>query len=88
MTTEKYRPSNGTEGEGFISAWCCKCERDINDDCPIVAATFCYDVDDPEYPKEWVRDKSGPRCSAFVPLGEPVPTARCSQTQDMFGGDA
>jgi len=25
---EKYRPSNGTEGDCYFAAWCCKCQRD------------------------------------------------------------
>ena len=25
---EKYRPSNGTEGDCFFAGWCCKCQRD------------------------------------------------------------
>lgn len=85
MSIEKYRPSNGTEGEWFIGEWCCKCQCDENEDCRIVAATFIYDVDAPEYPAEWVEDESGPRCTEFVPLGEPLPTPRCTETQDMFG---
>ena len=24
----KYRPSNGTEGDMFLNAWCCHCARD------------------------------------------------------------
>lgn len=87
---ERYRPSNGTEGAFFIEAWCCKCERDRNQDCPIVAATFVYDVDDPEYPSEWCYDETAdplaaePKCTAFVQLGDPLPTPRCSNTPDLF----
>lgn len=63
---EKYRPSNGTEGDCFFAAWCCKCQRDKamregmdvdecddNERCDIIANTMCYDVEDEEYPKEW-----------------------------------
>lgn len=67
-----YRPSNRTEGEIFMSDWCVMCERDRahregdGDSCPIAAATMAFDVDDPEYPKEWRRDgPQGPRCTAF-----------------------
>jgi len=31
----------------------------------IVSDTFPYDVSDPRYPKEWVQDEQGPRCTAF-----------------------
>lgn len=65
MTTEPYRPSNGTEGEIFIDHFCCNCARDVlgvggdpetGIQCPILAASFAYSITDPEYPKEWVRD--------------------------------
>lgn len=91
----KYRPSNGTEGEGFISHFCCQCARsehlqpgagtDTMAGCPILDLTFIHDVEDPEYPAEWVRDAEGARCTAFVPEGEPLATPRCTRTIDMFG---
>lgn len=74
-----YRPSNGTEGEYFIEAHCCKCIKDRNHDCAILAATMAYTLDDPEYPKEWVRVDDGPMCTAYVPdTGQDpnTPTAR------------
>jgi len=93
-----YRPSNGTEGECFFSAWCRKCARDKAmsegknlDDCSepevcrIIADTFAYDVSDPNYPKEWIHDSRGfPSCTAFIPLGEAIPLQRCTRTLDMF----
>ena len=82
---EKFRPSNGTEGELFIDSWCFECQRDTNQDCPIVAATFAFDVTDPEYPSEWQYGPDGqPRCTAFIPIGDPLPTPRCERTEDMF----
>lgn len=95
MTAQPYRPSNGTEGEGFISHFCCNCARsdhlkeggeyDGLVGCDILGNTFSYDVDDPEYPPEWVQDESGARCTAYVPEGETLATPRCTQTVDMFG---
>lgn len=86
-SSQTYRPSNGTEGEGFISAWCCNCERDRHEDCTILAATFAYDVEDAEYPREWCFDRQGrPQCTAFVPEGQALPPPRCPDTLDMFGG--
>lgn len=91
-----YRPSSGTEGADFQDRWCCRCEMDAKfqanpdaaDGCPIVAATFVYDVTDPNYPKEWTYDKKGePCCTAFVPIGEPIPY-RCPDTPDLFGATA
>ena len=96
--SEKYRPSNGTEGHAFIEAFCCVCARsehlqkdarpDALPGCPILDLTFLHDVEEAEYPAEWISDESGPRCTAFVRDGEPVPTPRCTQTIDMFGESA
>ena len=79
--TRPYRPSNGTEGEGFMSCWCMECERDkafwdqTGEGCEIAARALIYNVGDPEYPTEWVEDdKDGPRCTAFVEISKPVPT--------------
>lgn len=60
----KYQPSNGTEGDWFEGEWCAQCAK-WNDGCDIHCLTLFYDVDSPEYPKEWVKDDSGPRCTAF-----------------------
>jgi hypothetical protein len=89
----KYRPSNGTEGDSFISHFCCNCARsdhnqpqsddDADVGCEILGDTFMLDVDDPAYPPQWIEDESGPRCTAFIQNGEAVPT-RCTQTADMF----
>lgn len=96
---EKYRPSNGTEGEFFFNAWCCQCARDKamregisidecddNERCDIIAMTFALDVDDPDYPQDWQFSKEGqPCCTAFIQAGEPIPAPRCEKTMDMFG---
>lgn len=104
MTDRKpYRPSNGTEGMSFISQWCGNCKRDRvangsveaddakdEDLCQIVAATFAHDIDDPEYPVEWIRDADGrPCCTAFEDSGDPdgVSVAmRDDRTGELFGG--
>ena len=97
--TVPYRPSNGTEGECFMDDWCQNCARDraLNgegdwDDeggwCPIIAKTFVYDVNDKEYPVEWIKDAGewpgNPRCTAFIPVGEPVPPAPGGYTLPLF----
>lgn len=73
---QKYRPSNGTEGMLFMEYWCFKCERDKHEDCPLLANTFAYDVNDPRYPEEWQypqgRIGEDPVCTEFIPLGDPV----------------
>ena len=95
---EKYRPSNGTEGECFFASWCFKCQRDKamregvdidecddNERCDIIANTMCFDVEDEEYPKEWQIGKDGqPCCTAFVPAGEAIPAPHDDLTIDMF----
>jgi len=71
--TKPYRPSNGTEGEFFMARFCYRCtwETDFrrdpgsNDGCSILAYTFAYDIDDPNYPEEWIEEAAGPRCLSF-----------------------
>lgn len=95
---EKYRPSNGTEGECFFESWCRHCQRDKamreganldecddTERCDIIANTFAYDVDDAEYPTEWQYGKDGqPCCTAFIPAGDQIPTQRCTKTLELF----
>lgn len=75
---EPYRPSNGSiEGAAFMARWCDRCEREAgyrrdpnkHDACRILVNTMAYSIGDPEYPREWVRDENGPRCTAFVSAG-------------------
>ena len=88
-----YRPSNGTEGGSFMCDWCCKCERDRKyqededkgEPCDILSRTFVFDIDDPEYPVEWIYKDGQPTCTAFIPAGDAVPAPRCTRTEDMFG---
>jgi hypothetical protein len=66
----KYRPSNGTEGAIFHDEWCytcCKCpiDQDAANQCKILAATFIFSVNDPEYPKQWVYIDGKPACTAY-----------------------
>ncbi len=99
MQTEiiKFRPSNGTEGELFITGWCGNCARDkscsegINIDdcaeeelCEIIGKTMRFSLDDPEYPEEWQFKGGFPVCTAFISAGEKIPCPRCSRTIDMF----
>lgn len=87
---DPYRPSNGTEGADFMDEWCNRCARDAAfredpdncDGCSIAAATFAFEIDHPEYPKEWITDEKGPRCTAFTT--DPTCPVRCSQTADLF----
>lgn len=71
--TEPYRPSCGSEGMDFMERWCAKCWRDAafqagdGDGCIIAANAIAWDIDDAEYPAEWIEDATGPRCTAFEP---------------------
>ena len=67
-----YRPSNGTEGMYFEAKFCERCAKnDPEKGCDIQARAFWHQIDDPEYPKEWIaRDKpqddlDDARCTAF-----------------------
>lgn len=69
--TMPYRPSSGTEGEMFQHHFCYRCDKygTDNDPCPIQGRALIFDVDDPDYPSEWVcddnDDETNPRCTAF-----------------------
>jgi len=95
---EKYRPSNGTEGELFFDAFCRQCQRDKamregidfvecddNERCDLIEATYGLYPDDPDYPAAWQYGKDGqPCCTDFIPAGEPIPVPRCDKTLELF----
>ena len=67
---KKYRPSNGTEGDIFMSRFCgCCIKHPINSDakrqCRILLKTFAYDLDDPKYPPQWLYKNGRPLCISF-----------------------
>lgn len=65
--SEPYRPSNGDAGDAFIAKFCEKCARDGEDNpCFILGRALGHNIDDPDYPPEWVQDEQGPRCTAFT----------------------
>lgn len=72
--SEKFQPSNGTEGCGFIETYCFNCIHEkfmhTNDHadkkCDILSRTMLYDVKEKEYPEEWTYDeKRNPICTEF-----------------------
>lgn len=80
-----YRPSNGTEGDGFMSRHCYQCKHDdggIGERvCEIIGNTMAYDIDEPEYPTEWRYGEDGrPTCTKFEPEG-------AQETTHTKGGD-
>ena len=73
--TTKYRPTNGSEGEWFMSLWCERCIKDRpSKPCSILGRALGMDIDDAGYPAEWVEDGDGPRCTAFADHKAPEPT--------------
>lgn len=67
-----------------MSHFCFQCARDTEDKpCEILGRSFAYGLYEPGYPKEWIEDDNGPRCTAFVQDGEEIPY-RCPHTMDMF----
>lgn len=65
---ERYRPSNGTEGDIFMDQFCRQCKHDDEEDnlCDIIALTMAYDVDEKEYPEEWQHGQDGePLCTKY-----------------------
>lgn len=93
-----YRPSNGTEGFGFMESWCSRCARDKEwsegkpyDDCSpeevcsIIGDTMAFGIDHPNYPQAWqYNNLDEPVCTAFVPAGAELASPRCPLTKDMF----
>lgn len=57
-----YQPSNGTEGSSFIDTYCMKCmhcdpDPEGKKQCMILCNSMAYDINDPEYPNEWIYDE-------------------------------
>lgn len=74
MENRRYRPSNGSEGDHFISFYCENCihekyihTMDEHDkQCDILIRSMFYDVADEEYPDEWTyTDQNVPVCTKF-----------------------
>lgn len=85
----KYRPSNGTDGECFMEKWCYQCALcNIGDEdkepCAILGNALFHSIDDKNYPEEWQYNAVGePVCTKFTTL-----TAedgyKCPDTIDLF----
>ena len=87
--TRPYRPSNGSEMDGFLEAFCFHCARDAafretnyegdgELGCQILAAIYRG-----EDQTECIEDEQGSRCTAFTT--DPTQPIRCDQTKDLFG---
>lgn len=64
---ERYRPSNATEGDAFIAQFCGRCHK--RPSCNIPRLTMRHQVEDPEYPTQWIAEGRTGRCTAFEPAG-------------------
>ena len=97
LAGQPYRPSNSSEGDAFQARWCEGCERDAAyrrrevvggweaEGCKILSSTMLLDVDDEEYPPEWVyNDRGVPVCLAFVAEGKTVPDPPDPRQLDLF----
>lgn len=67
---ELYQPSNGTEGDIFMSEFCFKCSKfphdsDAKNQCAIFGKSLIYDTKDKEYPHQWRIESGKPTCTAF-----------------------
>lgn len=60
----KYRPSNGSEAEIFMTEHCAKCL--LYDKCQIPNNAFWNDIDEPEYPPQWIYSEREPICTDFT----------------------
>lgn len=75
--TRGYRPSNGTEGDVFMSHWCFRCIKESG--CTILMGAMAG-----KNPKQWVREDDGPKCTSFSDHRRPT-NYRCKKTADLFG---
>jgi hypothetical protein len=81
-----FRPSNSDHGYGFMSHWCSNCHRHRGGRCGILFRAMAYNIDDPQYPSEWVETEDGDAsCTAFHDKNEPLlRKKRGKGHQDMF----
>lgn len=60
---KRYRPSNGTEREIVFGCLCADCRKATR--CTLVDRSMMFQIDDPNYPQEFIRDENGdPQCTA------------------------
>lgn len=77
MRGKPYCPSNGSEGDGFMEAYCYKCfyeDGDKEGTCQILSDAMSYFMDEEGYPVEWIFGQDNyPTCTKFwdVTKGEP-----------------
>lgn len=71
MSIERYKPANSEEGMIFDQKFCCVCKHDqdyqrgIGDSCEIVANAMVFEIENKQYPKEWIYKDGKPVCTVF-----------------------
>lgn len=65
-----YQPSNATEGDFFMSAFCFRCSKWRNGHCGIQLRTMAFGIKDKEYPRQWRYVDDDPTCTAFKHIDE------------------
>ena len=83
-----FQPSNGTEGEMFMSVFCERCSRECvaGTWCRIMGLALGFSVGDKDYPVQWKFDDLGwPLCTAWKDRSAPRRPSPCPKTPDMFG---
>ena len=72
-----YVPSNGTEGDMFMSRWCHRCIKESG--CTILTGSMFG-----ASPKQWRYDGNGePECTSFRDHRRET-NYRCRKTEDLF----
>ena len=71
----EYTPSNGTESMSFTEMWCEQCDRDKNNDCPVLLAELSDDKG------SWLRHEGKGYCSVFKPKKVHALTAKIAASQ-------
>lgn len=74
---QKWRPSNGHEGDLFMGRYCAGCSQENYDEetgegaCEINMRAFFFEISDEKYPADWQYGTDGqPICTAFKARGE------------------
>lgn len=65
---QKWRPSNGCEGDFFMCNVCASCSRGPASGCDLALAALVHDITADDYPSEWQIGHDGlPTCTAWEP---------------------
>jgi len=66
MASKPYRPSNGTEGMGFVEVWCDRCiKMSIDPNAKKQCSFFLRSQIDYDHNGKWFEIDGVPTCTAF-----------------------